>query len=259
MWLEISHPFLAPKQGLGKKTLSMWPWAPVSIIFCLGMRWALAHKAWTESAPTSLGNAPALSDLFVLVFVLQILCVSHGLAHNGRESESEWMGSSGYDLPAAAVSCSEEIQVWPAQPLACHVRSGGAAGRETGYQIVLIIVGSGFWIKRVCTDYVKRRKTSTCFCACNFYPFHVLHYVSSIAVTTMCTIWSLPCLHLQGLCVQTFTAKMALPFWPTLCCYWDLKAKSFALPLLSVIAMSCRRYTWYLLRVVSPQYTTLCA
>ena len=59
----------------------------------------------------TLGNAPLLSDLFVLVFVLQILCVSHGLAHNGRESESEWMGSSGYDLPAAAVSCSEEIQV----------------------------------------------------------------------------------------------------------------------------------------------------
>ena len=26
-------------------------------------------------------------------------------------------------------------------------------------------------------------------------------------------IWNLLCLHLQGICGQTFTAKMALPFW----------------------------------------------
>ena len=78
-WIFVACPPLFPTEI--RVTCLQRGWSSsLQIIFCLGMRWALAYKAWTEIAPTSLGNAPALSNLFLLVFVLQILCVSHGLA-----------------------------------------------------------------------------------------------------------------------------------------------------------------------------------
>ena len=85
---------------------------------------------------------------------------------------------------------------------------------------MLIIVGSGFWIKRVCTDYVKRRKTSTCL-QCG----HNNVYNLEFAVLALARIM---CAHIAILAHVVLLLRFE---------------SLFALPLLSVIAMSCRRYT----------------